>query len=438
MCVDTRKVGRIDVVEQRRSRPTRSIWTITVVGGLVAAAVFLLFVRTVPAPGRHLPIFLLIALFAVSEIAVVQVEVGSKVTTHSFVEIPLVLGLVATTPPELIGAWLLGGALTLGVVRRQPPIKLAYNVVSFAVQGVAAVLVFHAFSDGRHLLAAATAVGAVAACGAASLVSTASVLAAVALTEGPRSARARVRYALVGVVSSAATAATMLIGVILQQTDAAVLWLLALPIAGIFVLERALVLQVREQRRRVAGPTGVEATSLAVDDRPTLDPLTGLANRTGLAYRLDWWIAAQGREDLACLHIDIDALDTVIERFGPGIGDQLLVVTAQRLAGSLRDGDVAARLSGDHFAVAARVNPENPIGEAQALGERIADYLSRPASLGEHTVVADTRVGIVLGRDGDRADDLLDCGGRALAAAANADGRVHVLTAARQTDAVAT
>jgi diguanylate cyclase (GGDEF)-like protein len=394
------------VVRSPSSAPTnrsRLIWSVSAVGAVTAAAIFVLIVRTQRAPDLHIPFFVLVALFAVSEVAVLHIEVGPKGHTHSFVEVPLVLGLLAMAPSELVGAWLLGGVVTLGVVRRQPPIKLAYNSVSFAVQSVVAVTVFRSIADGRHLLAARTAGGVLASCAAASLISTASVTVAVALADGPEPTTERIRYALFGVMSSAVTAATVLIGVVLQQTDAAALWLLALAVAGVYLMERALTRWIR----KLAAANTVASASPPLPSPATHDPLTGLANRTLLADHLDRWLVDRGHSDLACIYIDLDGLESVNERFGHSTGDQLLVVAAQRLAGCLREGDMAARLEGDHFAVMARVDPENRDQEAAALGQRIVALLSRPASLGEHTVVTDAWVGVVLGQDGESAVDIL-------------------------------
>jgi PAS domain S-box-containing protein len=81
------------------------------------------------------------------------------------------------------------------------------------------------------------------------------------------------------------------------------------------------------------------------------DGLTGLANRTLFAERVEHTLARSGRDDLAVLFIDLDDFKHVNDSLGHAAGDQLLVAAARRLQGCLRPTDTAARLGGDEFAV---------------------------------------------------------------------------------------
>jgi diguanylate cyclase (GGDEF)-like protein len=82
------------------------------------------------------------------------------------------------------------------------------------------------------------------------------------------------------------------------------------------------------------------------------DPLTGLYNRAGLAafhqHRRDDY----PQQALIVAVLDVDDLKTVNDTLGHTAGDQLLTVIAGRLADSAAmHGGVAARLSGDEFAL---------------------------------------------------------------------------------------
>ncbi len=134
----------------------------------------------VPAPFR-LPLWLLAAGFVVTESAYIHIPVERNAHTISMSEIPLVLGLMFVAPAELVGARVLGAALALAIYRRQPLVKIGFNLALFALEAVTAVIVYHAVlgpsspAAPRGWLAALAATGA-AICVAASLVNVALAL----------------------------------------------------------------------------------------------------------------------------------------------------------------------------------------------------------------------------------------------------------------------
>jgi diguanylate cyclase (GGDEF)-like protein len=107
------------------------------------------------------------------------------------------------------------------------------------------------------------------------------------------------------------------------------------------------------------------------------DSLTGLANRAG-------FLAAGGaalRElpadaPVALLLIDIDDFKDVNDTLGHGAGDELLKITATRLAAGLGPGELLARLAADEFAV---LLPVLSAVEPQPLELRGVDYPDRLA-----------------------------------------------------------
>jgi diguanylate cyclase (GGDEF)-like protein len=74
------------------------------------------------------------------------VTVHYRGQTYLFVlsEVPLLLGLVIAAPVVLVICRVLGEAFTLGAVRRQSPVKLAFNLASGAMSCVIAILVYQA------------------------------------------------------------------------------------------------------------------------------------------------------------------------------------------------------------------------------------------------------------------------------------------------------
>ena len=80
------------------------------------------------------------------------------------------------------------------------------------------------------------------------------------------------------------------------------------------------------------------------------DALTGLYNR---AYFTEEMHRHQGERYLpnTVVMCDLDGLKLVNDTFGHAAGDQLLVATAKIIRKSIRQGDVAARIGGDEFAI---------------------------------------------------------------------------------------
>jgi diguanylate cyclase (GGDEF)-like protein len=82
------------------------------------------------------------------------------------------------------------------------------------------------------------------------------------------------------------------------------------------------------------------------------DPLTGMPNRAHFSERATRAISASGSDRITAVAlIDLDRFKEVNDTLGHGVGDQLLMVLAQRLNLHVRDGDTLARLGGDEFGV---------------------------------------------------------------------------------------
>ncbi|QAZ39847.1 GGDEF domain-containing protein [Methylibium sp. Pch-M] len=83
------------------------------------------------------------------------------------------------------------------------------------------------------------------------------------------------------------------------------------------------------------------------------DALTGLPNRLAFMAEIDQLMAraAESREALALLFIDLDHFKRVNDSLGHLAGDELLKTVAQRIGAVLRASDVVARFGGDEFMV---------------------------------------------------------------------------------------
>src|SRR5205085_9558690 len=99
------------------------------------------------------------------------------------------------------------------------------------------------------------------------------------------------------------------------------------------------------------------------------------------------------------LFMDLDNFKAVNDALGHAAGDQLLIDVAQRILGSLRPGDTAARFGGDEFALLIE-DVELP-ADAVLAGERILQALHKPFDLDGREVVAHTSIGIALSDSDD-------------------------------------
>lgn len=123
------------------------------------------------------------------------------------------------------------------------------------------------------------------------------------------------------------------------------------------------------------------------------DPLTGLANRRGLADRLAE-IAANAREDerIAFMHIDLDKFKTVNDAVGHDAGDHVLQHCAQVLRKATRGEDLVARVGGDEFVVVcSRAEDE---ADVAGMAERLVSRLSAPVPYGDKLCHIGASIGV--------------------------------------------
>ncbi|WP_207539354.1 EAL domain-containing response regulator [Sabulicella rubraurantiaca] len=135
------------------------------------------------------------------------------------------------------------------------------------------------------------------------------------------------------------------------------------------------------------------------------DPLTGLANRSVLAERLEE-SCLRPEHRFALLFLDLDRFKGVNDVLGHQAGDRLLTEVALRLSEAVGDEAMICRLGGDEFAV---LRPGmSSSREAEGLARRLLAALEQPFALPGRTVSTSASIGITLfPDDGDRADGLL-------------------------------
>jgi diguanylate cyclase (GGDEF)-like protein/PAS domain S-box-containing protein len=142
------------------------------------------------------------------------------------------------------------------------------------------------------------------------------------------------------------------------------------------------------------------------------DPLTDLPNRALFQEHLTVAIANARRSGSggAVLFIDLDDFKLVNDSFGHAVGDELLVLVAQRLRESCRAGDVVARQGGDEFLVLVQGAPGDaaPEAAAQVVAANLRVALAKPFPLATTDLYITPSIGASLfPADGDTAETLL-------------------------------
>jgi diguanylate cyclase (GGDEF)-like protein len=112
---------------------------------------------------------------------------------------------------------------------------------------------------------------------------------------------------------------------------------------------------------------------------------------------------------VAALYVDIDGFKHVNDTFGHAAGDNLLKIVATRLAGVVREGDTAARLSGDEFVVLVEGSALD--AGAELVAERLLEVLRQPYDISgniKRQLSITASIGVASGLRGNAVELLRD------------------------------
>jgi diguanylate cyclase (GGDEF)-like protein len=162
--------------------------------------------------------------------------------------------------------------------------------------------------------------------------------------------------------------------------------------------------------------------------RSTLDPLTGLYNRTALEQRLGELDGEPTNEDEGLSHAlllcDLDHFKRVNDRLGHAAGDAVLQDVAYTMRATLRAGDSIYRVGGEEILV---VLPGADEAHAVEIAERLREAVSERRPVG---VVVTVSVGVAVSQPGPLdTEELIGLADAALYAA-KASGRDRVAVGA--------
>ncbi len=233
-----------DVIKRIRDWPfarvtgSQRVWGLSAT--LLAAATALLWLvgqRAAPLEGPSIPWWVLAISFGVAEVFVMHVRIAKHAHSFSLGEIPLVVGLVLSTPTQLVLAQAIGVGLALALHRRQKPLRLVFNVSQRSVTTLVAVGAFGFVVDAGGPSWPVVCGAALLATLVADIFAAILINAAIALSEGTHVVFDQVLG--MGTALTFANTALALVTVMMLSLHPATVVLVAVPAAATFLAGRA-------------------------------------------------------------------------------------------------------------------------------------------------------------------------------------------------------
>ncbi|MBX4187644.1 MAG: EAL domain-containing protein, partial [Candidatus Doudnabacteria bacterium] len=136
------------------------------------------------------------------------------------------------------------------------------------------------------------------------------------------------------------------------------------------------------------------------------DSLTDLPNRNYYTERLGTFIVDDKKKLFGVMLIDLDRFKMINESLGHSIGDRLIQEVSLRLANSLDESDMLARLGGDEYGIVlGNITKEEEIGQTCS---RILEALKPAFHMDAHELYITPSIGIsVYPYDGEDVSTLL-------------------------------
>ena len=138
------------------------------------------------------------------------------------------------------------------------------------------------------------------------------------------------------------------------------------------------------------------------------DALTQLPNRILLRDRLQLAISRSRRDknDVGLMFLDLDRFKQINDSLGHAIGDQLLVLVAERLLSCVRATDTVSRLGGDEFAIL--IEGVTHADQVANVARKILNEFVLPFKVEQYELHSSTSIGIAIGpTDDDNVDALI-------------------------------
>jgi diguanylate cyclase (GGDEF)-like protein len=416
------------------------VWALSAAVALTAAMLDLTVVRhlrPVDVP-LHIPWWALAVLFVLAEWWRVCLYFRSSAHSFSLSEMPLVLGLFLTAPSGLVLARLIGAAVAMGLLRRQPPLKLLFNVGLFVLEAEASAIAVNRLIPAGAAIGPSAWVAVLAVVAVVSVLSHGVIMVAVTLSEGRPGLREIVQGSLFVLLGGVTNASLALLAVFVLWRDVRELWLLVAPAATLAIAYAAYSAERQRHQRMQHLYESTEMLQRAPQDGSVTAALLAQLCRVFQAEVAEVTLLPPGRSGSA-LRTSLRRDDFV--QTEPCLDlvllDELMgfAVEKQRaLRLSARDQDTSNVLSSRHLkdAMFTALRSESRIIGTMLVGNRLGDlntFDAEDLTLFE-TLAAQASVSFENGRLGDRLkhqafhDPLTNLANRALFS----DRLAHALT----------
>jgi diguanylate cyclase (GGDEF)-like protein len=216
----------------------------------VAISIYVATLAGLPAPVGNpgVPWWAVALVFFLVEARVVHLHFRSEAHSLSLSELGLVLGLFFMAPGGLLAAQLCGASVALLAVRRQRPLKAAFNLAQFAFSSCLALLIFHTLVGGSNALGPLGWAAALLSVAGASMTGVALVSVVIAVAEHRSTVRELPKMTLIALIGSLTTASLAVVAVELLETNAWAVLLLLIPTTGCALAFRAYAAQRRQHQ----------------------------------------------------------------------------------------------------------------------------------------------------------------------------------------------
>ncbi len=213
----------------------RRVWALNALLGLAALGLYLLVAGQVrlAAPGVAIPWALFAVMFCIAEGWRVYVHFRRNAHSFSLSELPLVLGLYFASPQTLVSSRMVGGLIALWLIRRHPPIKVAFNLALYAIEAEVAMLLLSVLAPLRNVQTAESWAIILAIVAIVAVLGFSLTAVVISLAEGNLTRSQMARGYLFSIGAGLVNACLAIQAAVALSREAAELWLLCLPVIGV-------------------------------------------------------------------------------------------------------------------------------------------------------------------------------------------------------------
>jgi diguanylate cyclase (GGDEF)-like protein len=263
-----------------------AIWALNAVVAVLAVALFIGPVDGLPAvEGDHLAWWALAPMFFIAERCVVHLQFRRSAHSFSLGDLPFVFGLLYASAFDLILGTLLGTIGVLMTERRQPPIKLVFNLGQITLGTCLALLVLHTIDPGsNHDPGPQVWMAVFAATLVSTVVAVTLIGSAISLSEGLVKPRVIGQMLSLGAAVTLTNTSVALLGDLVISADPRGTPLLILPLATLFFAYRA---YMRERQKHEKLEFLHETTQTLSSSPEVLGAIESLLQRSLDAFRAE-------------------------------------------------------------------------------------------------------------------------------------------------------